>query len=381
MFHDANCGYGELKKINIVVGKKFILCWLIVCLPFFFIDPVRSEAPAAVEVNTSKKAIEWIVKPKVISIAKGLSEPVRDSLEESGPPKRIETPLSSKAWKNLAASKSQTNSVSLGFLEKLFEVKIEASVISAVNVHRITPLTINPLHEKNIFIHLHGGGYLFGAGAAGASEGAVIASVVGMRVVSVDYSLLPEHPYPKALNEVIAVYDALTRDFSPSQIAMGGSSAGAHLALSTCHKLRVLGSPLPGGLFLGTPLADLTLSGDTVTTNEGIDNVIGTFTGFHSELQQLYANGHDLTDPLISPLFGDFSDFPASFLVSGTRDILLSDTVRVHQRLRRANVTADLIVLEGLPHGAYLRSPNTPEYQSVFRELSNFLDEHLGFKL
>lgn len=325
--------------------------------------------------------LSWVVGEKELTLSSNVSEPVRVAMAAVGGPnvqaKKTEFPTTRDAWQATADAHSAANQVTLAFLNQKFGVRVQRKKIAGVGVHDISPVEPTIEGESYVFIHLHGGGYLFGGGAMGAAEGAAIAAVTGLRVISVDYSLLPQSPFPAALNDVVAVYRALAEQFGPANIAMGGSSAGGHLALSTCHKLKALDLELPKVLFLGTPLADLTHSGDTVVTNEGIDNVIGTFQGFHGKLQALFANGQDLNDPLISPLLGDFTGFPATYLVSGTRDILLSDTVRVHLKLRRANIPADLIVFEGLPHGAYAAVPNSPEFDMAYGGLNTFLQQHL----
>lgn len=328
-----------------------------------------------------KAPLSWVVAEKELTFSSHLSEPVRMAMAAVGGPnvqkKKTEFPTTYDAWQAIADKHSAANQVTLAFLNAKFGVRVQRKEIAGVGVHDISPIEPANDGHSHVFIHLHGGGYLFGGGAMGAAEGAAIAAVTGLRVISVDYALLPQSPFPAALNDVVAVYRALAEQFGPASIAMGGSSAGGHLALSTCHKLKALDLQLPQVLFLGTPLADLTHSGDSVVTNEGADNVIGTFQGFHGELQALFANGQDLNDPLLSPLFGDFTGFPATYLVSGTRDILLSDTVRVHMKLRRANIPADLLVFEGLPHGAYAAVPNSPEFAMAYGGLNSFLQRHL----
>ncbi len=134
---------------------------------------------------------------------------------------------------------------------------------------------------------------------------------------------------------------------------------------------------MPGALFAGTPWADLTKTGDSYFTNEGVDNILVTYEGILEGSAKLYAGDHALTDPLISPVYGDFKGFPPTYLVSGTRDMFLSNTVRVHRKLRTAGVEADLNVYESLSHGEYLAVIESPESQQVFAELGEFLLKNL----
>ena len=160
-------------------------------------------------------------------------------------------------------------------------------------------------------------------------------------------------------------------------MALGGTSAGGGLALATTQKLRALGLDLPGALWAGTPWADLTKTGDSQFTNEGIDRLLVTYDGILEQAAKLYAGGQDLKTPLISPVYGSFEDFPPTYLVTGTRDLFLSDTVRVHRKLRAAGVVADLNVYEALSHGGYALGARSPEAQQAYGELGAFLMSHL----
>ena len=125
-------------------------------------------------------------------------------------------------------------------------------------------------------------------------------------------------------------------------------------------------------------MADLTNSGDSFATNALIDNVLVAADASCTARAWMYAGGHDLRDPLLSPVFGDMAGFPPTALFTGTRDLLLSDTVRVHRKLRQAGVEAQLHVYEGQPHAAYGRDVSAPETKEHFAEVMRFFDRHLG---
>jgi monoterpene epsilon-lactone hydrolase len=131
-------------------------------------------------------------------------------------------------------------------------------------------------------------------------------------------------------------------------------------------------------LYLGTPWADLTKTGDTLYTNEGIDRVLVSYDGMLSAAAQLYAHGADLTDPLLSPVYGEFKGFPPTYLVTGTRDLFLSDTARVHRKLRVAGVAADLNVHEGISHAEYAFVAGSPEWLQTYTELAEFLRQEFA---
>ena len=125
-------------------------------------------------------------------------------------------------------------------------------------------------------------------------------------------------------------------------------------------------------------MVDLTNAGDSFHTNAMLDNVLVAPEASCDKRAALYANGHDLKDPMLSPLYGDMHGFPPTILTTGTRDLLLSSTVRTHRKLRQSGVQAFLQVYEGQSHAQYYRDVNAPETREAFEEIARFFDEHLG---
>jgi acetyl esterase/lipase len=138
-----------------------------------------------------------------------------------------------------------------------------------------------------------------------------------------------------------------------------------------------LGIDVPGALYAGTPWADLTKTGDSYIINQGVDRLLITYDGLLAGAARLYAGDLDLKDPLLSPVYGEFHGFPPTFLVTGTRDLFLSNTARVHTKIRAAGVVADLLVYEGVSHGDYAFEPTSPESLMTYAELNAFLLRHL----
>ena len=256
-------------------------------------------------------------------------------------------------------------------------MSVDPFVVEGVSIYRVMPNDVDPRHEDHRFLYIHGGGYVLGGGAVSVSEAMVIASRARMQVLSIDYRMPPKHPFPAALDDVVTLYRHVLGNRPASSIAMGGTSAGGGLTLAAVHRLIELGVETPGALYTGTPWADLTKTSDTLFTNASVDRVIVQYEGLLEGAAELYADGRDLTDPSLSPVYGSFDRFPPTYLVSGTRDMLLSDTVRVHRKLRGAGVIADLNVYEGMSHAGYMIAVNTPESQQVYSELNNFLLRHL----
>jgi epsilon-lactone hydrolase len=164
----------------------------------------------------------------------------------------------------------------------------------------------------------------------------------------------------------------------PTNLAIFGSSAGGGLTLSMVLRAKQENLPLPAAIAPGTPMSDLTGRGDSFATNALLDNVLIAYGASCDARAALYANGRDLKDPLLSPIYGDAHGFPPTILTTGTRDLLLSNTVRMHRKLRLAGVEAVLQVFEGMAHAQYFRDPAAPESKEVFEEIAGFFDHHLG---
>ncbi len=223
-----------------------------------------------------------------------------------------------------------------------------------------------------IYLDIHGGSLLMGGGRACEVMARRVAAQVQMQTWSVDYRMPPDHPYPAALDDVLAIYRGLLDVRGPEQIVVGGGSAGGNLAAASMLRARDEGLPLPAALILLTPEVDLTESGDSFHTNLGIDNVL---TQSLADSIALYAGDHDLREPYLSRLFGDLtSPFPPTFLQAGTRDLFLSNTVRMHRKLRAGGVDAQLHVFEAMPHGGFFGAPEDDELTD---EIRRFLAAHV----
>jgi len=323
----------------------------------------------------------WTLEAHPVPPPAGASDAVRQSIESTPQPNvaasRQLAPSDTAAWKAMIQQRAAERGSLIAALIGQFEVTIEAAQVEGVAVHRITPKTVDPRHANHLFLEVHGGAYVFGGGEASVGEAAVIASRLGIPVLSVDYRMPPDHPFPAAVEDVVTVYRYLLATRPARSIAIGGTSAGGGLSLAAVHRFLALDLDPPGAIYAGTPWADLTKTGDTLFTNEGLDRILVSYEGVLAAAALLYANGHDLKDPEISPVYGDFAGFPPTYLVTGTRDMFLSDVARTHRKLRAAGVDADLNVYEGLSHAGYLVVPDSPESKQVYAELDEFLLAHL----
>lgn len=285
--------------------------------------------------------------------------------------------LTTDQWKAMIKPIDEGEAKDAEVLLKQFHVTAEEKTIAGVHVYTVKPDTIAPENRNRLLVHVHGGAYVLFAGKACLSEAILMAHYTKAEVLSIDYRMPPDHPFPAALDDTIAVWKEVLKSHPAKNLALFGTSAGGGLALATVIRLKELGLPLPGAIMAGTPWSDLTKTGDTYFTNELLDNVLGSEDGMLDAATKLYAGTHDRKEPLLSPVYGDLSGFPPAILISGTRDLFLSNTVRVHQKLLKANVTADLLVFEAQSHAQYAEA-DTPESADAFNEVARFFDRHLA---
>ena len=324
----------------------------------------------------------WSLPARTLPIPAAASEVLRRDLALSPAPDleatRRERPASLEEWREVIASRDLEETLRAEALAERFGMAIASEVIGGVTVRRVMPKRVHPGHRDHLFVHLHGGGYALSSGMAGTSEATLIAHHGGIPVVSIDYRCPPEHPFPAALDDVTATWRGLLAQHPPRAMALGGTSAGGGLAVAALHRFLAQGLDCPGALWAGTPWVDLGRSSDSLHSLEGVDRCLISADGLLGGLAELYTRGHDITDPLVSPIHGRFEGFPPTSLVTGPRDLFLSDTARLHRRLREAGSIADLNVYEGMAHADYIQLPDSPESVQVFTELGAFLRTYLA---
>lgn len=287
-------------------------------------------------------------------------------------------PKNPEEWKKVVEQISAPTLAGLPKLREQLGVKVDPASIAGVPVFHVSPKAVRAQTEGKVLIHLHGGVRVLYPGEAGTREAVLMAGFSGYRVISVDYRMPPDHPFPAALDDSIAVYREVLKTTKPENIGIFGTSAGGSLVITTLLRAKLDGLPMPGAIAPATPTVDLTKTGDSLFTNAMVDNALVTQDGFIRATAYLYANGRDLKDPLISPIYGDVKGFPPAILTSGTRDLYLSNTVRMHRKLRAAGVEAALQIWEGQSHAQYMSDVSAPETKEYHDEVVRFFDQHLG---
>jgi acetyl esterase/lipase len=258
---------------------------------------------------------------------------------------------------------------------KAYPVKIESLTIAGVPVRNVLPLDATPQHPDRVLINVHGGG--FNADSGSFTESIPIANLTHTRVVSVLYRLAPEHPFPAAVDDTIAVYRDLLKTYKPTHIALYGTSAGAILAAEVAIRLRQLNLPLPGALGIFAGSGDLSQTADSQAMY-ALRGLTGNLPVAGSEPRNTdYTGTTNPKDPVLSPLYADLHGMPPTLFITSGRDSQLSGTVILHRAFLRSGVNAQLIVFEALPH-AFWNDITLPETKEAYAYMADFFSQQLN---
>jgi monoterpene epsilon-lactone hydrolase len=254
------------------------------------------------------------------------------------------------------------------------DVTVTAAALGGV---RTAEITVDGVEPRHVVLYFHGGVYVI----SDAFIVAGLASQVGRRtqakVISVDYRLAPEHPYPAAVDDALAAYEALLESgIAASDIAFAGESAGGGLAIATLVNARDHGLALPAAAFVMSPYVDLTLSGTSIETKAEVDPLLGR------ELLEPrvadYVAGQDAALDLISPVFADLSGLPPLIIQAGSHEVLLDDAVRLAGQAAAADVEVTLEITPRVPHVFQGFSAMLDEGAAALDRAGRFLSARLG---
>ncbi len=238
-------------------------------------------------------------------------------------------------------------------------------------------VTVDGVDSRHVVLYFHGGVYVIGDAFLAADLASQVGRRTGAKVISVDYRLAPEHPYPAAVDDALAAYEALLNNgTAPSDIVFAGESAGGGLAVVTLVNARDHGLPLPAGAYVMSPYADLTLAGTTMETKREVDPLLTR------ELLQArvtdYTAGQDASLALISPIFADLSGLPPLIIQAGSHELLLDDAVRLAGRAATADVEVTLDITPGVPHVFQAYHPILDEAAAALDRAGRFLSARLA---
>jgi monoterpene epsilon-lactone hydrolase len=253
------------------------------------------------------------------------------------------------------------------------DVSVTAAALGGVPTAEIT---ISGTAGRHVVLYFHGGVYVLGDAFQAAGLAAQIARRAAAKVISVDYRLAPEHPYPAAADDALAAYQGLLdAGTDPSDIAFAGESAGGGLAIATLVNARDHGLPLPAAAYLMSPYADLTLAGVTMDTKAAVD-VLMSRDNLQSRVSD-YTAGHDPAQGLISPIFADLTGLPPLIIQAGTHEVLLDDAIRLARQAAIADVQVTLDITPAVPHVFQSFAAILDEGTAALDRAGQFLTTHL----
>lgn len=234
-------------------------------------------------------------------------------------------------------------------------------------------VSVNRAHmKKYVILYCHGGGYSTGSHIYARTLTTKLAASTSMDVLSFDYRLAPENPYPAAVEDAMKAWDYLMLlGYGARDVIVAGDSAGGNMALALVLRLKEQQRLLPRGLVLMSPWTDLTSSGESHKARVEVDPVLDA--EYLERMIANYAAGRELQDPCISPLFGDFKGFPPVYIQVGDNEILLSDSEMLHKKMIRANVSVKLDVFKGMWH-VFQMSPLKTAYEAMEKNAEFIFD-------
>jgi acetyl esterase/lipase len=258
---------------------------------------------------------------------------------------------------------------------KLYPNRIEETTMAGVPVHVVTPENMPAANADKVLMNLHGGG--FNGDSGSYTESISMAGMTGIKAVAVVYRLAPEHPFPAAVDDSIAVYKQLLKTYAPQHIVIYGTSAGAVLTAEIAVRLKQLGLPMPAALGIFSTLDSFARGGDSAA--------LFTLSGLAGHLappddavhDTYYAGSTDPKDPVLSPIYADLHGLPPTLFVTSERDALLSGTANLHRAYLRAGVDARLVVFDALPH-AFWYHPEMPESMEANKLMADFFVKQLA---
>ncbi len=254
------------------------------------------------------------------------------------------------------------------------DVRTTPLVIGGVDAIEVS---IDGIDSENTILYFHGGVYVIGSAQATVPLTSDLARRANAKVITVDYRLAPEHPYPAAVEDARSSYEGLiSQGVDPNSIALAGESAGGGLVAATLLALRDAGRPLPSSAFVMSPYVDLTLSGTTFFDKQAVDPIL-TPEGVRLRVPD-YVGGAAPSDPYISPIFGDLRGLPPMLIQVGSHEILLSDAVRLAGRAADADVTVTLEVVPGVPHVFQAYAVMVDEADAAMRRAAAFLNANFA---
>ena len=288
----------------------------------------------------------------------------------------VPAPDDVEGWKALQRANDEAKESSAEKKAAAFGVTYKEISIAGVPVVEVIPAEL--ASAEKIAVYTHGGAYVLNSAKAVIESAMFFAAETGLRVIAVDYTLAPHSKWQDTIDDVIGVFKALAEQgFEPGDIVLYGDSAGGGLAAGVTLKMRDLGMDMPAALVLWSPWADISETGDTYVTLRDAEPFF-TYEHVLGPAALAYADAKDHRNPYVSPVYGEFEKgFPPTLIQGGTKEIFLSNFIRLYQALDQAGQTVKLDIYEGMPHVFIPIMPRSAESQAAIAKVHNWVSEYL----
>jgi monoterpene epsilon-lactone hydrolase len=239
-------------------------------------------------------------------------------------------------------------------------------------------IDIADVEPRGTIFHIHGGFFALGSATSSVGLASSLARKTGMRAVSADYRLAPEHPYPAGLQDVTAAYRALAEQADAGQVVVSGESAGGNLAIELLLAGQKEGLAMPAAALLLSPMTDLTASGSSITGKAQVDPAISA-QAIRTRAAD-YLAGIDPADPLVSPIFADLSGLPPLLIQAGSHEVLLDDATRLAVKAAADDVAVILDITPGVPHVFQAFAALLDEGDAALNRAARFVSDNTAQK-
>jgi acetyl esterase/lipase len=254
-------------------------------------------------------------------------------------------------------------------------ITIRQEKIAEVAVEWLVPKALANQLNLPVCLYFHGGAFVMGGFNSHRDMAARLAEKAGVTLLMVDYRLAPEHPFPAALDDAVAVYHALlARGTAPARLFMGGDSAGGNIVLATAQALRNSGTRMPCAMFLFSPWVDLRNDSATHRSNAATDAMLNT--RLLDEAVQRYAQQRRRDDARLSPLLGSMTGLPPCLIVASAKEILLNDAVDLRDKLQSSGIAVDYVQWSHTPHAFPVLARWLPEARAALDRTALFIQKH-----
>ena len=316
--------------------------------------------------------------------ARILNYALKKYVKKVQPPVEDRSYLEARKMMNQKGYEDTSSSIVNTSLQKfIFNKKISKIQTNEIYLENIRTLSFDheELSKDKCILYFHGGGYIAGSPETHQNLLSNIAEKSNLKVYAIDYSLAPENPFPAALNDAVESYKSLLRmGYKSKNIFIGGDSAGGNLSIVTILKLQEINEPLPSKVFLLSPWADLTGEGSSIRENSlsdpylSYDDWLNTAKSMKKTVEEWYAPNQDCRNPMISPIFANFKNFPQTLIQVSNIEILFSDSITISSNLKNDNNGVKLSIYKNLPH-VWQIFGFLPESKKAINEISNFLKD------